>query len=531
MITFQDYSYFTSLMENKEQNIAKIVSWLNKHDAKELFDKLPERYLEDLVLALSTKDDEDHDDLLDKVIDRFFGKKSTLPKKIGKRGKELSGYDLESEQFKNSLYGRLGKKQDVVFKFFKEALKSSSASTAAKIRYVVSLSRPSNLIDIKELLKKSTAKNLLSLLGQEVDKKVASDVMKYLLDKVVSGIGPAELWLVLHVKKATLAGGKGGAGGDIDSVDGGSAVEVKGAGSGCVTPGNPNFRGKGSSAALSYLNKTLGATYKDGDLQEMCLNEQSTLRLDIEQRENSQEIVYGAFRAFYDSNSTDKDVKDFCKKIFVSKKFVSPSLFKEFHFAHAAKAYWKFKKSKGAGFESILFVDKRNANFFVVGFDGSGEPDVPSGITFGEPAMVNGRQNYADGYQNAGIGKVEKETSASGSTGKPEKTKKSTAQPAKKTVDSKVVKAEIEAEKLWASKKLFNTPEVKKARDRNDYTVGDALERFKELFASKYDGKNADKASKEALKTLMTEEKSSEIFYKVYYEESKNQKQTNNPVC
>ena len=252
------------LEEDREANLKRIKKAFEKHGV-ELLDGLSDEVLEDIVLKLTAKTPSQNEgDRLDEMIDFLFGDLSQVPHEVSdKTGKPLKGLDKNSEQYKNTILGRIGSKQrlDLLREALRSALKKSSASTASKIKYLYRLTQSSSLINIKKFMEPQIIGDMLGLLPNSLPTDVASEVYKKLAPLTPSGLGPLEIWLMLHVDKCTLEGGGAGAAGDINTLDGQNSIEIKGA-DGVMTFGNPQYRGVGWPQALEIAKTELNLSEK-----------------------------------------------------------------------------------------------------------------------------------------------------------------------------------------------------------------------------------------------------------------------------
>ena len=410
MFNFEEYTEMNeaaeSLQENREQNIQRIVKILD-NSGFEVLDNLTDKNLEDLVLRLTAKDPKGDADRLDQLIDVLFGANAEVPYKLKKDGtpkRSPSGKnkgqpmpDKESEEFKNLLPQRLGgsNKVNELKKAIKGALKKSSAPTPEKLLYIYRLTQDSNLFDISKLIKAQITNSVVDLLPAGLPKSVSGDFFSAIAPVAPTGLGPGELWLVLHIKNGKLDGGKGGAAGDINTMDGNNSIEVKGA-DGMMTFGNPKHRGTGWSGAARVIKKAVnievgkkefpdfmnhtGEAYKA--FSSLPKTKQSSFAVDI-------------MRAYMDPYTfDDKDVKDYASNFLK----LSGDAWREYHMKMSVYGYWKYKDkaSGGSSFKAILFLDKRSGRFATINCDG-GKVKVPSGMKISSINWINDYTNYADG--------------------------------------------------------------------------------------------------------------------------------------
>ena len=411
MINFSDWNQIQemvgTLSENREANIKRIKKALASHGV-DIFDGLSDEVLEDIVLKLTAKTPSQNEgDRLDEMIDYLFGDLSEVPAALTKTGKTKMSkgevvLDSSSLEYKRTVLGRVGSQDRLnqLRNALRTALKKSSATTAEKIRYLYRLTQASSLINIKEFMKPQVFTDMLSFLGPNLPSNVAKDVYAKIAPLAPSGLGPVELWLMLHVKDCTLEGGGEGAAGDINTLDGSNPIEIKGA-DGVMTFGNPSYRGSGFPEALSILRKELSISSKLGAKDWTAfMSGGGDIRAKLARKKNGADICDRVFRAYMDPGTfTEKDVKRYSKTFWNNGKFADQKKFEKFHLEMTAYGYWKYKDNKSGGnsFKSIMFIDKRSGKTAVISYSSSGKPSIPNGVEPKGINWVNGYTNYADG--------------------------------------------------------------------------------------------------------------------------------------
>lgn len=395
------------LSENRDANIKRIKAALEKHGI-EILDGLSDDVLEDIVLKLTAKSPtQNAGDRLDEMIDYLFGDLSEVPAQLTKTGKTKMSkgevvLDSSSAQYKSTILGRIGSQArlNLLRETLRKALKKSSASTAEKIRYLYRLGQASSLINISAFMKPQIFTDMLSFLGPNLSGTVAKDVYSVLAPLAPSGLGPVEIWLMLHIKDCTLEGGGAGAAGDINTLDGQNPIEIKGA-DGVMTFGNPTYRGTGWSLALEIAQKELGMKKLGAkDWTSFMSGKGSTIRTKLAAHKNGEDICLKMMRAYMDPGTfDDNDVKKYANKFWNKGKYASQSDFEMFHLKMTAYGYWKYKdyKSGGNSFKAIMFIDKKSGKTAIISYSSKGAPKLPAGVSPSGINWINGYTNYADG--------------------------------------------------------------------------------------------------------------------------------------